>query len=252
MPPMHSPPGNSLSPDRDPAPGGAALLENSPQGSLHVCLRKALGHELPNHLTAIQGLIRVLEWEEADRLSEGGLHYLRRLAAAAERAHGLIHTLADLLRPAGVSGRGALVPFLEIAQEAASEVSLALPEQSVAYHWEGAGVFLPVPRLALRQVLVQLLRNAVQAAARAEQPLVHVGAREEAAGRSFWVADRGRGVAPELRAPLDDFLAGRSATLGLGFGLLFVRLVVENWGGRLHLTSAPGQGCTATVTLPGR
>lgn len=242
---MHQPQQNPLSPPCNPA-----LSAPSPEGPLRVCLRKALGHELPNHLVALQGLIRVLEWEEADRLSDEGRGYLHRLAAAAERVHGMIHTLADLVRPESADHTAAPVPFLEVAREAGAEVEPLLVDCSVTYHSEAEGVLLAVPRLGLRQVLVQLLRNAVQASRRAEEPVVELGAQEDRHGASFWVADYGQGFAPELLPQLDDFLAGQVATLGNGFGLLFVRLVAESWGGRLQIQSEPGRGCTVAVILP--
>ena len=226
------------------APAGAAPAE-----ALFACLGKALGHELPNHFVAIQGLARVLEWEELDRLSNDGKNYLRRLAGAAERAHGLIRTLADVIRARGGLRAGELVPVAEVAREAVTEATQLLPERRVDYDLGGAGVVLPVPRLALRQVLVQLIRNAVQATARAEVPRIALGARDAPPDCEFWVTDHGRGFAAEQRAALDDFLAGRTAALGGGFGLLFVRLVVDSWGGRLCVASEPGRGCTMTVTL---
>lgn len=226
-------------------PSPAALDEG-----LRLCLRMALGHELPNQLVAIQGLARVLDWEEADRLSEAGNSCLRRLSTAAERTHRFVHTLAHLLRPKATHGLAAPVPFLDAAQEAVTEVGQLLRERSVMYQFEGAGVLLPVPRLLLVQVLVQLLRNAVQSVGYAEEPTIRIAAHVEPAGVSLSVTDRGRGFPPELLAQLEDFLAGRIPTLGTGFGLLFVQLVVRSWAGRLHVTSAVGQGSTVTVTLP--
>src|SRR5262249_39646848 len=134
---MHQPQENPLSPPCSPAPSSAPPPEELCGGPLRVCLRRALGHELPNHLVALQGLIRVLEWEQADRLNEEGRNYLHRLAAAAERVHGMIHTLADLLRPEGTRRPAAPVPFLEVAQEAAAEVQPLLADRSVEYHFDG-------------------------------------------------------------------------------------------------------------------
>lgn len=61
-------------------------------------LQKALGHELPNYLVAIQGLARVLEMDQAQRLDDEGKDHLRRVAVAAQRAHELTLTLADRIR----------------------------------------------------------------------------------------------------------------------------------------------------------
>lgn len=240
-----------LSPPQNVIPeANTGVPEKTAAESLLLCLRKALGHELPNQFVAVQGLVRVLEWEEFHRLSAAGQDYLRRLGAAAERAHGMIRTLADVLRGHGAGRASELVPFHDVALEAVSQASQLLPERAVEYSCAGAGVFLPVSRLALRQVLMQLIQNGVQATARTEVPRLELAARPLPGGNQFWVTDRGRGFPPEKRTALDDFLAGRVPALGAGFGLLFVRLIVESWAGQLHVETAPGRGTTVRVNLP--
>ena len=49
------------------------------------CFQKALGHELPNQLVALQGLARLIEMEQADRLDDEGRAHLLRLADLARR-----------------------------------------------------------------------------------------------------------------------------------------------------------------------
>ena len=60
-------------------------------------MQKALGHELPNQLIAVQGLARLLD-TETERLSDDGKEYLQRLGAAAQRSHEMVRALADFLR----------------------------------------------------------------------------------------------------------------------------------------------------------
>jgi signal transduction histidine kinase len=139
------------------------------------------------------------------------------------------------------------VPFLEVAREAAAETSQAFAQRLLNWHFAEPDQFLPVPRLALRQVLVLLLRNSVQATPRDATPSLQLGAQVHAAGWEFWVADQGRGFTAEQRAALEEFLAGRAAVPGKGFGLLFVTQVAASWGARLHVTSEPGRGCIVTV-----
>lgn len=231
-------------------PSGDAPRPGVPSQALLVCLRIALAHEIPNHFLALQGLIRILEWEENDRLSSEGKAYLARLATAAERGHGLVRTLSELLP--GVRPRRAEtpVPFSAIAREAQAEVEQLLPDTRVEYHIGGGGVYLPVPRLALRQVLVQLIRNGLQAIPRDTVARLTLDAQAEPTEINFWVTDSGRGMNADPREMLEKVLLGKAAASEMDFGLLFVRLVVEGWGGRLHRKSGPDKGCTVTVTLP--
>ncbi len=244
-PSEHHPPGPGVNYAPAAGPVPHALGE-----SLRACLRQALGHELPNQVLAVQGLARVLEWEDGARLSDAGKDYLRRLAAATERIHGLVRTLADVVRPGAGGQAGAPAAFLEVARRAAADVGPMFPDRPAEYVFEEPDQFLPVPGLALRQVLVQLLRNAFQATERGQTPRVRLGARADDAGWAFWVVDAGSGFTPERLRALEEFLAGRSAAPGSEFGLLFVALVAAGWGGTLGVESQAGRGCTVTVTVP--
>ncbi len=72
---------------------------------LRASLQKALGHDLPNQLVAVQGLVKLLELEEGERLTEEGRDYLVRLAAAARRTHETILQLAQDCRAARETAR---------------------------------------------------------------------------------------------------------------------------------------------------
>jgi hypothetical protein len=70
---------------------------------LLAVLEKALGHDLPNQLIAVQGLARLLEQDHGERLGAEGRDYLGRLAAGAAKAHALAADLATLVRQASSS-----------------------------------------------------------------------------------------------------------------------------------------------------
>jgi signal transduction histidine kinase len=109
-----------------------------------------------------------------------------------------------------------------------------------------------LPPGGLRQVLVHLIRNGVQAVADDRRPRIEVGARLTAAGQEVWVEDNGRGLVPEQLRKVHDFFAGREAlALGPGLGLLLVRQTLETWGGTVQVQSQPGQKTVFTLVIPG-
>src|SRR5437868_10154636 len=65
---------------------------------LLALFRQAMGHDMPNHLVALQGLVRLLEMDEKDRLSLAGQDYLCRLTATQERVEALVRMLSDICR----------------------------------------------------------------------------------------------------------------------------------------------------------
>lgn len=113
---------------------------------------------------------------------------------------------------------------------------------------EGAPVQVP-PR-AFARVLGNLVENALRASEPDGPVALRVG-RRDALWR-FEIADRGVGMAPETLARAGEpFYTTRGPGEGLGLGLFIARSCVERLGGRLALTSTPGEGTVATVELAG-
>src|SRR5947207_648703 len=71
---------------------------DGPRERLIAAYQQALGHDLPNLLVAIQGMVRLLQTEEAERLSPEGREFLDQLAQASRRAHEWSRALSDVGR----------------------------------------------------------------------------------------------------------------------------------------------------------
>lgn len=99
---------------------------------------------------------------------------------------------------------------------------------------------------AVRQVLLNILLNAVQASQRGSE--VRVGWRSDAV---HWIRieDDGVGMTPDVREKVfEPFYSGRPSGTGLG---LFVSLnLVRQWGGDIRVTSEAGRGATFEVAFP--
>jgi two-component system nitrogen regulation sensor histidine kinase GlnL len=207
------------------------------------CYQTALGHELPNRLVAIQGLARLLA---SDHLSEEERHLLDRLASLTQRTDELVRALAVIGRLGReLKAGGCSVPD-EVAAEAATEMNLLSPGRPIEYHKTDFLPLLAVPRGALHQVLLHLLRNAVQSAV-ADRPLrIVLALRRVAGGVEFRVTDNGRGMEDSQADTLFDPLRS-STTARHGLGLFLVRQIVAGVGGRLRVESEVGHGTTVTV-----
>jgi len=100
----------------------------------------------------------------------------------------------------------------------------------------------------IKQALVNLIQNAIEATPRGGRVVVRVWA-ESSDCAVVQVTDQGPGIDAALRDKL--FTPGfTTKDGGTGIGLVVARSVIEQHGGTLNVESAPSGGCTATVRLP--
>jgi signal transduction histidine kinase len=221
---------------------------------LLACFQKALGHELPNQLIAIGGLLRLLELEEVQRLGPEGQDYLARVNAAVQKLQVLGTTLANLARlartpdlPTAEQVEAALGTLGQAVEETVIEVKQLFPGRVIEYHISTSAHSLTVSRPDLRTVLRQLLSHAVQRSG-SERPLrVEIDARPGPAALELTLTDDGPELPVERQTTLfEPFPSGGQDNLGL----FLVQQIVDGWGGSIALSSRPGQGSTFTIRIP--
>jgi len=113
---------------------------------------------------------------------------------------------------------------------------------------------LPIPSLdkdQFRQILANLVQNAVEATAGAAGGQVTVRADGGTAGREWriQVVDNGHGMAPEVRENVFQPLY-TTKVKGTGLGLAIVANMVAGHGGAISVESDVGKGTTFTIILP--
>ncbi len=116
---------------------------------------------------------------------------------------------------------------------------------------EDPGAEIPVTSdpYQLRQVLLNLVTNAVQAIKRDGRIELTVGGDEDWA--RIAVIDDGPGISDEdLERIFEPFFTTKQEGHGTGLGLAVSRGIVEKLGGRIEVESRPGAGCTFIVVVP--
>jgi nitrogen fixation/metabolism regulation signal transduction histidine kinase len=104
----------------------------------------------------------------------------------------------------------------------------------------------------LEQVLINLLRNAVDAVAAAEQPRIALAAEIDARGRAvIAVDDNGHGMDEQVRQNIFvPFFTTKQG--GTGIGLSLVRQIMRSHHGSVGVQSAPGRGTSVRLSFAGR
>src|SRR5687768_16885072 len=106
---------------------------------------------------------------------------------------------------------------------------------------------VPCDATQIQQVLVNLIRNAMQAMNRGGEIRIETGAGSEAVWVS--ISDTGSGIPEEkLNRIFQPFFTTKKK--GSGLGLMIVQRIIRDHGGKIDLESKPGRGTTFRVWLP--
>ncbi|WP_189092473.1 sensor histidine kinase [Deinococcus ruber] len=215
---------------------------------------RAAAHDLRSPLAALK--TRVALSLSRERGPERYRQDLQEVGQDLSRLSTLAEHLLLLARSPQTMARQP-VPLLEVAADALDAARSRFPDQDMDLSSDLSAGALSVPgdRILLGQAILNLLQNAAHHAPGAE---VRLSVRRIGAQVHLSVHDDGPGVPPEVLARLgeafyrpDEARSGPGASGGgHGLGLAIVRHVAELHGGTLELLSTPGQGFTATLSLP--
>jgi signal transduction histidine kinase len=208
---------------------------------LLACYQLALGHELPNYLVALQGLLYLIR-EEEHHLSAENQECLQRLGAVLQRTHGMVRELTDVGRAARQQLTDGTAILSEVAEEVLVEAKILCPGQAVEYHIADPGQPLPLAGGTLRQLLAGLVRHSVKRA-QGRPVRIEIGFHTTEAGLDLWVMDDNPTWPLAARQQLFEPFAGAAAVNGdPGLGLFLCSLLVDSLGGTLQVEAATNGG----------
>jgi nitrogen fixation/metabolism regulation signal transduction histidine kinase len=100
----------------------------------------------------------------------------------------------------------------------------------------------------IEQVLINLLKNAMEAGEGRDDFRISIRAREEKANVKIEVTDNGPGISPEV---IENIFVPFYTTKkeGSGIGLSLSRQIIRKHGGNLEVTSKEGEGATFLISL---
>ncbi|MBX5481394.1 MAG: GAF domain-containing protein [Myxococcaceae bacterium] len=211
-------------------------------------LSAVVAHEVRNPLGVIFNSLASLKRLIPD--SGDGRMLLEIVGEEADRLNRMVSDLLDFARPNEPQlEREPLEPVLIGALEAAAR---AMPAPHVQVRFEPEpGIEAPVDAQMLRQAVVNLVLNAVQAMPRGGTVVVRTGVETRNGARfaRIEVEDDGPGIPPELvDRVFQPFFTTRAA--GTGLGLAVVKRIADAHRAELTVRSTPGRGSTFTILLP--
>ncbi|WP_071673833.1 sensor histidine kinase [Nioella nitratireducens] len=207
-------------------------------------LAASVTHELGQPITAMRNHLAAAEMG-------GGARVISSLTGLVERMEGITRQLKFFSNP----GEDDLKP-VDLRDALAEALNLVAPNIETGRvilhrHVPVVPVIVQGNALRIEQVLVNLLRNAIDAMEDSEDRALHVSLGAE--GGTAWVevADRGHGLGNASLSELQEpFVTSRESGHGMGLGLAISAGIVKEHHGRMSARNREGGGAVFRVDIP--
>ncbi|MEV6343232.1 ATP-binding protein [Actinoplanes sp. NPDC051851] len=207
-----------------------------------------VAHDLRNPLSNVIGYAELIHVADQGALSEKQRGYLTRVRGSAALMQRLID---DLL--AYATADNATLRLTEIDLDEVVTGILAEREGAAATAERSALPTVVGDPTLIRQVLDNLIGNAIKYTPPERSAEIRIGAADTGAGYRIEVADRGIGIPEKQRAEVFNAFTraeGSERYPGTGLGLAIVQRIVDRHGGEVGVGANPGGGSLFWFTLP--
>jgi len=212
-------------------------------------LSSALAHELNQPLTATLNYLNAAR-RGIDKGTGNLPDLLEKASRQVERAGQIIRRLRDFVEKRETSRSIEDVNALTKDAIVLGLVGTAHLGVKLNTRLEANPPHVLVDRVQVQQVLINLMRNAVEAMQDSRVRNLDIATESsDDAFATVSVVDTGTGVPPEIAEKLfQPFISGKSS--GMGVGLAISRSIIEAHGGRLWMSPNEGGGTAFRFTLP--
>jgi nitrogen fixation/metabolism regulation signal transduction histidine kinase len=226
----------------------AARLAKSEREQAWREMAKQVAHEIKNPLTPMRLSVQSFE-RKFDPKDENIKEKL------AEYSQTLIQQIDVMSAIASAFSDFAKMPTQKKEKiEVISVVKLALDifnEKSVKYQTKEAELSAVLDKTQLIRIVTNLVKNALQATEKEENPLINVEVISEGNTIKIVVSDNGKGISDEVKDLIFEPKFTTKSS-GMGLGLPMIKNIIEAYDGSISFTSNTGIGTVFTVVLPKR
>jgi PAS domain S-box-containing protein len=208
-------------------------------------------HDLKAPLRAIGSLAEWIEEDLGPAMTDDVRQKMDLLRGRVRRMEALIQGILDFSRAGRLPTKREQVDVRRLVTDI---VEMLGPRPPAAVVLGDVLPTLETERIALQQILMNLISNALKHARRPDVE-VRVDARDTGEAWEFHVRDNGPGIAPEYHDRvwgIFQTLEARDKVENTGIGLAIVKKIIEGRGGRAWIESAGGEGASFFFTWPKR
>jgi PAS domain S-box-containing protein len=212
-----------------------------------------IAHQIRNPVVSIGGYTKRLlnSFPSSPKVSP----YLERILREAGRLEIIVQRVEEYIKLPRPAFRRENIP--EVVESALQTISKEAMDQGISFHLETAGlkgngdlfVDKGLMVMALSHIFKNCMDAVIQGVIRKERRQVRVALSEGGEDLVISISDRGEGIPKKhINHVFEPFFSSRPERIGLG--LTFVKRVMEEHGGRIHVESQLRKGTTVTLTFP--
>ncbi|NNV06564.1 nitrogen regulation protein NR(II) [Geobacillus sp. C56-T2] len=208
----------------------------------------SIAHEIRNPLTSVRGFVQLMR-PYLDQIGKGS--YVDVVLSEIDRANQIIYDLLHLSKPTqGERQAVALAPLMEEVV-LFCQSDLLIHRCAITCDTPDEPIVVVANAKQLKQVLLNMIRNSMEAIAEAGRTDGHIRLSLQATERyaQITIRDNGTGIPPDrLERLFQPFFTTKQK--GTGLGLSVCKKIIEEHGGDIYVQSELGQGTTFILLLP--
>lgn len=209
-------------------------------------LAAGVAHEIRNPLTSIKGFVQLIDSKKG---AEVPPFYIETILDELDRIEQIVGEMVVLAKPA--HEEKSQVNLSLLLQDTVNLMSPQAGMRNVMLRLEiEQGLpFVKGVRNQLKQVMINLIKNSIEAIGAEDKGEIMITATYEAEHIFITVADNGKGIEPEVINKLGTpFFTTKDS--GTGLGLMISYRIIQNHEGEIEVESKPGVGTKFNIILP--
>ncbi len=210
----------------------------------------SVSHDLRAPLRAIDGFTKILLEDYGQKLDAEGKRMLNLVRVSTKNMAKLIEDMLSFSRMSRTQISLVKINMHELFTTAISEIHKPSSKTNFIVH--------PLPEVKgdqnlIKQVIINLLNNAVKFSSKREKPIIEVGSYTDKGEAAFYVKDNGVGFDMKYANKLFGVFQRLQSTEefeGTGVGLAIVQRIIHRHGGKVWAEGTPDEGATFYFALP--